>query len=515
MNARSIAVVMITVDRSPRENYLARALDNLKRGGVFVSGLLNYFHVINSTPSREHFPLPLWGFECGMSFWFTDRDLLACENAGRALKIGAESGAPWVLFCEDDIDTCSRFLESVSTWLDQFANDRYGIYPFASPYDVNNSNSQQTAECAWDSFYGTQCFAIRPHHANLLGNYLLSNPLVKGKVQPTFYDLMIADWLHTNNLLILCSNPSFVEHIGRESRYVPITRSRTDRRRGRVGIGHMISRSQRVRAADFDTEWFIARARELGQEVGRYHRKIWEYAVIAQVFNDHVLDPAVARWQHSSAKPNLKALGFGCGKEPIPKWLSQSMVNVVATDAPDNNPAWTDTEQRSRNLADLGLDSDDRFVSFREVDMNSIPDDLLQGQFDFTWSCGSFEHIGGIDQSLEFFRNQMLCLKPGGIACHTTELNIDLDALTTLESANLVLFRLWDLGVLAGTLWKQGDKLWYPDLRLADTAIDRFVDRPPYAAPYHLNIEVGGHVTTSVVLIATRGSGNVNGDNRS
>lgn len=268
----------------------------------------------------------------------------------------------------------------------------------------------------------------------------------------------------------------------------------------------MISRSQRVRAADFDADWFIARARELGQEVGRYHRKIWEFAVIAQVFNDYVLDPAVTRWQHTSTKPNLKALGFGCGKEPIPKWLAQSMVNVIATDAPGIDPGWDDTDQRSHSLADLGLDSDNRFVEFREVDMNSIPDDLLQGQFDFTWSCGSFEHIGGIDQSLEFFRKQMRCLKSGGIACHTTEMNIDLNAMTTLESDNLVLFRAWDLGVLAGMLWLQGDKLWLPDLRTDFNPVDTFVDRPPYTAPYHLNIEIGGFVTTSIVLIVTRGN---------
>lgn len=299
--------------------------------------------------------------------------------------------------------------------------------------------------------------------------------------------------------------------------------SRIDRQAGRGETGPMLSRSQRVRAADFDTEWFKDRARELGQEVGRYHRKIWEFAVIAQVFKEHVLDPAVYSWKHSAARPRLRALGFGCGKEPIPKWLASHHVNVIASDAPGIDPGWDDTDQRSHSLTDLGLDSDNRFVSFREVDMNSIPDDLLQGEFDFTWSCGSFEHIGGIDKSLEFFRNQMRALKPGGIACHTTEFNPEsaskwllskvweLDP--TIDSPNLCLLRRQDLARLAGDLWAQGDKLWLPDLKRGDTDIDRFVDRPPYTAPYHLNIEVGGFVTTSIVLIATRG--NKIGDTRS
>lgn len=266
-----------------------------------------------------------------------------------------------------------------------------------------------------------------------------------------------------------------------------------------------ITRSQRVRAADFDTDWFKDRAREMDLETGRYHRKIWEDVVIAQTFIDHVLNPAVDRWQHTSKKPKLRALGFGCGHEPIPKWLVDNRVNVIATDAPGINPAWDDTNQRAPNLTDLGLDSDNKLVEFREVDMNAIPDDLLLGEFDFTWSCGSFEHIGGVDKSLEFFCHQMRCLKPGGIACHTTELNMDLGATDTIDSDNLVLFLDLDLARLAGMLWAQGDRLWSPDLVQGDTEIDRFIDRPPYAAPHHLNIEIGGFVTTSVVLIATRG----------
>lgn len=277
----------------------------------------------------------------------------------------------------------------------------------------------------------------------------------------------------------------------------------------------MFDRSQRVRAADFDTDWFKDRAREMGLEIGRYHRKIWEDVVITQTFLDHVLSPyrgteaLKEEFRKFGAKnlqaPPLRALGFGCGKEPIPKWLANNRVNVTATDASGINPAWDDTNQRAHNLADLGLDSDSDLVEFREVDMNAIPDDLLRGEFDFTWSCGSFEHIGGIDQSLEFFRNQMRCLKPGGIACHTTELNTDLVAEDTIDTENLVLFRAWDLGVLAGKLWQRGDRLWYPDFRPGDTEIDLFIDHPPYTAPHHLNIEIGGFVTTSVVLIATRG----------
>lgn len=249
-------------------------------------------------------------------------------------------------------------------------------------------------------------------------------------------------------------------------------------------MGLMIDRSTRVRAADFETAWFKSRAQELGQETGRYHRKIWEYAVIAQVYRERI-------WQKSEYPPNV--LGFGCGNEPLPSWFYDLGAIITATDGPAD-PAWTKTGQHAS-----------RKGSYFEVDMNAIPAELLQGQFDFTWSCGSFEHIGGIDHSLRFFCNQMRCLKPGGIACHTTELNIDLDAGPTLNVANLCLLRASDLAQLAGMLWSQGDTLWLPDLQRGETEIDLFVDRPPYTANYHLNIEVGGFVTTSVVLIATKG----------
>lgn len=260
----------------------------------------------------------------------------------------------------------------------------------------------------------------------------------------------------------------------------------------------MITRSQRVRAADFDAEWFKSRAIELGQEVGRYHRKIWEYAVIAQVYRERI-------WQLREYPPRV--LGFGCGTEPLPNWFFDHGAVVTATDGPIK-PAWTDTNQHASRLG-----------NYHEVDMNSIPDDLLDGSFDFTWSCGSFEHIGGIDQSIEFFRNQMRCLKPGGIACHTTEFNFHSSRGfggndPTIDSSDLVLFRRRDLATLAGRLWAQGDVLWLPDFEPGTSAADHYIDIEPYdRGSFHLSLRIGGHVTTSIVLIATRG--NENGDTRS
>lgn len=277
--------------------------------------------------------------------------------------------------------------------------------------------------------------------------------------------------------------------------------------------------STRVRAIDFEQDWFKGLAKDLGQTEGKIHRKIWEFVAIAQVFNEQSVDGEAlysandVRRKMSMEPIKPKVLGFGCGKEPLPKWFLDEGCEVIASDAPGNNPSWANSGQLSKSLADLGIrgGASDLPIEFREIDMNSIPDDLLQGQFDFTWSCGSFEHIGGLEKSTQFFCNQMRCLKPGGIACHTTEFNFNsntdfsLVPDPTINAPDLCLFRYRDLVELAGRLWLQGDRLFTPDLAPGDQEADRFVDSPPYNSDTHLNIQIGPFQTTSILLIAQRG----------
>lgn len=260
-----------------------------------------------------------------------------------------------------------------------------------------------------------------------------------------------------------------------------------------------INTSRRIRAVDFDQKWMHDRARELCCPE-RIHRKIWEFAAICQVW--------VGRFGH--LRRPVKCLGFGCGKEPIPAWLANRHSKVIVTDAPYDNANWTDTNQRAVNLNELpwlGICRSDLFadnIDFRQVDMNHIPDDLLQGQFDFTWSCGSFEHIGGIDASIAFFCQQMQTLKPGGIAAHTTEFN-PIDSDETLDESNLCLFRERDLRRLELALTAQGDRLWPLDLVSGTTEADEIVDVSPYENDVHLSIKVGDWTTTSVLLVAEKG----------
>lgn len=274
-----------------------------------------------------------------------------------------------------------------------------------------------------------------------------------------------------------------------------------------------IETSRRIRAVDFQSAWLQDRAREMCLDVspvsnglgmvsllpGRMHRKVWEFAVIAQVFYERFIDRTT------------DSLGFGVGLEPLPAWLAAHGAHVCATDAPDDTANWTGTGQRSTRLADLpwsGICSPEQAlnIQFQQVDMNHIPAYLLSSDFDFTWSCGSFEHIGGVESGLEFFCQQMRALKPGGIAAHTTEFNpFSTVNDPTLDTPDLCLFRESDLRHLGRRLKAQGDRLWKLDLDPGMTNADSIVDVPPHTGDVHLSIKVGGWTTTSVLLVAERG----------
>lgn len=252
--------------------------------------------------------------------------------------------------------------------------------------------------------------------------------------------------------------------------------------------------ARRVIAADFEQPWFQSRVREL-RSAFKLHRKLWEHASIAQAFHDRIYSGG-------------KVLGFGVGKEPLPAWFAARGAHVVATDRPDPG-VWL-TQQHARGLDELrreGICDDETFrerVTYAPADMRNLPDELCRGEFDMTWSSSCFEHLGSINAGLDFFCAQMRCLKQGGIAVHTTEYNIASNS-HTLEHPELVVFRRVDFERLEARLRAQGDCLWPITLTGGDSPADQYVDREPFQTEPHLNIHLGGHTFTSVLLIAMRG----------
>jgi hypothetical protein len=106
-------------------------------------------------------------------------------------------------------------------------------------------------------------------------------------------------------------------------------------------------------------------------------------------------------------------------------------------------------------------------------------------------------------------------LKPGGIAIHTTELNINASG-QTIDNWPTVLFQRRHFEELAARLTAQGHAVAPLDFSLGDKPMDRFVDLPPWphdlppemnawlGSPAHLKLSVDGFVSTCFGIVVKR-----------
>ena len=258
--------------------------------------------------------------------------------------------------------------------------------------------------------------------------------------------------------------------------------------------------SRLCRQEDFETIEYRSLCRELDIPYNHYERKNWEYFFVAQALKEENLLSA-----------GKMGLGFGVGKEKMISYLAKHGCLILATDLePDSAAAnaWIDSNQHSDSVRDLflpGICDYETFASrvqFAYVDMNRIPEELQREEFDFTWSCCAFEHVGSIELGKQFIMNQMKCLKPGGIALHTTEFNLSSDVLT-VDSGQTVIFRKCDIEDLAESLRKEGHEI-IMNYDVGTGELDRYVDIPPFlSAPdkRHLRFMLWQYITTSIGLL--------------
>lgn len=231
----------------------------------------------------------------------------------------------------------------------------------------------------------------------------------------------------------------------------------------------------------------------------RLHRKHWEFYRIGQGFLERGL-----------LKPGATGLGFGVGREPLPALFARFGCSITATDAPANESTaenWKAGFQHSsglRFLNERGICNPEdfaRLVNFRPVDMNDIPKDLAG--FDFVWSSCALEHLGSIEHGLNFIINSVNCLKPGGYAIHTTEINLSSDE-DTVNAEDLVFFRKRDLLDLADRLAQHGHEIEPFDFDTGNLGFDNLVDYPPHPDS-HLRGYDSGFVITSVAMVIRKG----------
>ena len=237
------------------------------------------------------------------------------------------------------------------------------------------------------------------------------------------------------------------------------------------------------------------------------HRKKWELAYICQALQERGLLTAGSR-----------GLGFAVGTEKLPSFLASFGCRITATDLPaedERNRPWAATGQWVGDLEALnahGLCPAEEFrrrVEYRPVDMNHVPADLRG--YDFTWSTCSFEHCGSLELGLTFLERQMECLKPGGIAVHTTEFNLSSND-DTVADGPCVIYRLRDIEDVCHRLVAQGHQVEPLDLDPGSDDLDRFIDPPPYyqsaQEPYgrikHLRLNLCGYASTSIGIIVRK-----------
>lgn len=260
-------------------------------------------------------------------------------------------------------------------------------------------------------------------------------------------------------------------------------------------------KSQAIRYRDFSSKWYKRWSRVLRQENGLYDRKIhnkaWQNAAILQALHER-----------GYLKASNKALGFGVGTERVPSALASLDLLVTATDQDykkGKKQGWDHIGQLTKTRDDLnqyGIADGEKFdknVEFMNCDMNNIGPEF-NNNYDIIWSNCALGHLGSIELGLKFIEQSLECLKPGGIAVHTTELNVVSDD-DTLDMSDTVVFRPKDIIALFYRLRLRGYRCTPLVLDFGKDPEDFNFSAEPHDDDPLLKLNVSGHLLSQVILI--------------
>lgn len=247
------------------------------------------------------------------------------------------------------------------------------------------------------------------------------------------------------------------------------------------------------------TCWHAYWADQLREPV-HLHRKGWEYTYICQ-----------ALYERGVLEPGKRGIGFGVGKEQLPALFASMGVQVVATDLSNEDRRRAGWHRDSRppevylNEAYPPLCPPEQFaklVECRVLDMrewNSFPSE----EFDFCWSTGSLEHLGGIRHGEEFIRASLAALKPGGVAVHTTEFNLTSND-KTARTGMTVVYRRQDIELLFKELQEAGHEVAL-DWRGSEWPMTRYEQLKVADADGYLTVDIKDYAATSFGWIIVKG----------
>jgi Flp pilus assembly protein TadD/SAM-dependent methyltransferase len=271
----------------------------------------------------------------------------------------------------------------------------------------------------------------------------------------------------------------------------------------RIGAGGRVCKQ-----SDFSSSWFFYWADRL-KFSPQLHRKLWEDAYVVQCL-----------WERGCLEAGKTGLGFAVGTEALPSLFVGCGARITATDLSaddERSRGWSLTHQHASNIEVLWkphLVDRDEFLkncSFEFVDMTSIPS-KFDGLFDFCWSVCAFEHLGTLQKGLEFVREATRALKPGGVAVHTTEYNVQ-DG-ETIDNWATVLYQKKHFAILQAMIEECGCRLVDIDFDVGREFFDSYIDLPPYPhddatglailRPPHVKLSVDGFPATSIAIIVEK-----------
>ncbi len=265
----------------------------------------------------------------------------------------------------------------------------------------------------------------------------------------------------------------------------------------------MTQKSRTLIKSDFETKWYKKWARLLKQDANHLEghdikaNKFWQNAVMAETLSER-----------GYLKPGRRGIGFGVGRERLPALFARHKVHVTATDQDFRKSAakyWSKHElaMGSGSLNGLGICDDKTFtdmIDYEPVDMRNIPDELRRGEYDFLWSNCALGHLGSIPEALTFINSSLECLKPGGMAVHTTELNVLSDD-ETVTSGSTVVLRLRDIYKLQKELLGKGYIAGVFHFDAGSRGNDWQVSMNPQFGNGYSKIQIMGHLATQILLI--------------
>lgn len=232
-------------------------------------------------------------------------------------------------------------------------------------------------------------------------------------------------------------------------------------------------------------------------------RKAWELSWIA----DHVCSRLLSPIDFEAPLAGRVGLGIAVGREALCGVFASLGAKLVLTDIlPDEKikEHWLDTGQHSggdlENIPGLKPYLDQ--VEFQYYDMKDpIPDKWL-GSFDFVWSANSVDHIGSIEEAIDFIVKSSAVLNPGGVMAHTTEYAIDGPEEASIDGDNSFM-RLRDIQECLARMKGSGLEVPFhdaPDWSL----VDEVIDEEPYHPDMHIKIRSGHCVVTCVGFVGLK-----------